>query len=106
MSSSISVSEITKPGKDWPVVMRKGHGEARVYRSESTRGYVTFFCCWYDEGKRRRVGLSSPELAMQMARQKAAELSDGSGSMVKIPLKHLLKLQAIMKQLNSRLPND
>ncbi len=106
MSPLISVSETTKPGQNWPVIMRKGLGEARVYRSESARGYVTFFCCWYEEGKRKRVGLSSPELAKQMARQKAAELSDGSGSMVKIPLKHLLKLQTIVKQLNSRLPND
>jgi len=106
MSTSISVSEITKPGESWPVIMRKGHGEARVYRSESARGYVTFFCCWYEEGKRKRVGLSSPELAKQMARQKASELSDGSARLVKVPLKDLLQVEALLSKLNLRIPRD
>jgi len=90
----------------WPFVVRKGHGEVRVYRSISSRGYETFFVCWREAGIRKRIGISSPELAKQKARQIVAELSDGSARLIKVPLKELLQLEALVERLNKRIPHD
>ena len=89
----------------WPFIVRNGHGEVRVYRSESSRGYETYFVCWREGGVRKRVGISSPELAKQKARQIASQLSDGSGRLVKVPLIHLLQLESLVGKLNNRIPN-
>jgi len=106
MNSSNFPHQPTHQADSWPFVVRKGHGEVRVYRSTSRRGYQTFFICWREAGIRKRIGISSPELAKQKARQIAAELSDGSARLVKVPLKHLLELEALVDRLSGRIPHD
>lgn len=106
MNSSSSPQQSIHQADPWPFVIRKGHGEVRVYRSTSSRGYQTFFICWREAGIRKRIGMSSPELAKQKARQIAADLSDGSTRLVKVPLKHLLELEALADRLSGRIPND
>lgn len=105
MNSSSSPQQSTHQADPWPFIVRNGHGEVRVYRSTSSRGYQTFFVCWHEAGIRKRIGISSPELAKQKARQIAAELSDGSARLVKVPLKELLQLEALVEKLNRRIPN-
>lgn len=90
----------------WPYIVRQGHGEVRVYRSQSSRGYETYFICWREGGVRKRIGISSPELAKQRARQIATKLSDGSARLVKVPLKHLMELEALVERLSGRILND
>ena len=98
--------ENPSPSNSWPFIVRQGHGECRVYKSVSRRGYETYFICWRDAGIRKRIGTSSPELAKQKARQIAAELSDGSARLVKVPLKDLLQVEALLSKLNLRIPRD
>ena len=93
-------------GQPWPFIVRNRHGEVRVYRSQSSRGYETYFVCWREGGVRKRVGMSSPELAKQRARQIAAKLSDGSARLVKVPLNHLLELEDLVERISGRIPND
>lgn len=106
MNSTNFPHQPTHEADSWPFVVRKGHGEVRVYRSISSRGYETFFVCWREAGIRKRIGISSPELAKQKARQIAADLSDGSARIVKVPLKHLLELEALVDKLSGRIPHD
>ena len=93
-------------GQPWPFIVRDRHGEVRVYRSQSSRGYKTYFVCWREGGVRKRIGMSSPELAKKRARQIATKLSDGSARLIKVPIKHLMELEALVERLSGRIPND
>jgi len=106
MNSTNLPQHSPQQGQSWPFIVRNGHGEVRVYRSQSSRGYETYFVCWREGGVRKRIGMSSPELAKQRARQIATKLSDGSARLVKVPLKHLMELEALVERLSDRIPND
>ena len=106
MSTSNPLHKLPDPTKPWPFIVRNGHGEVRVYHSISARGYETYFVCWREGCVRKRFGISSPELARQKAREIAARLSDGSARLVKVSLKHLLQLEALVEELRNRIPND
>lgn len=106
MSTSNPLHKLPDPTKPWPFIVRNGHGEVRVYHSISARGYETYFVCWREGCVRKRFGISSPELAKQKAREIAAKLSDGSARLVKVSLKHLLQLEALVEELRNRIPND
>ena len=104
MNSTNLPQHSPQQGQPWPLIVRNGHGEVRVYHSISSRGYETYFVCWREGGVRKRIGMSSPELAKRKARQIASQLSDGSGRLVKVPLKHLLQLESLVGKLNNRIP--
>jgi len=104
MNSTNLPQHSPQQGQPWPLIVRNGHGEVRVYHSISSRGYETYFVCWREGGIRKRIGMSSPELAKRKARQIASQLSDGSGRLVKVPLKHLLQLESLVGKLNNRIP--
>ena len=106
MSTSNPLHKLPDPTKPWPFIVRNGHGEVRVYHSISARGYETYFVCWREGCVRKRFGISSPELAKQKAREIAAKLSDGSARLVKVSIKHLLQLEALVEKLRNRIPND
>ena len=58
--------------------------------------------CYYLNGQRIRKGFASPELAKREARVVAKSLSNGWGSIVKIPLdryKNLLKSERRLKEV-------
>jgi hypothetical protein len=106
MNPSDSPNQPERQTKPWPLVIRNGHALVRIYRCVSNRGYETYFVCWREAGIRKRIGISSPEIAKQKARQIAAELSDGSARLIKVPIKYLLELEALVNRLSGRIPND
>lgn len=104
MNSTNLPQHSPQQGQPWPLIVRNGHGEVRVYHSISSRGYETYFVCWREGGVRKRIGMSSPELAKRKARKIASQLSDGSGRLVKVSLKHLLQLESLVGKLNNKIP--
>jgi hypothetical protein len=88
--------------KNWPLIIRDAHGVVKIYKCLNNRDYTTYMMCYYLNGQRIRKGFASPELAKREARVVAKSLSNGWGSIVKIPLdryKGLLKSESKLKEV-------
>ena len=91
-----------KESTDWPLIIRDAHGVVKIYKCLNNRDYTTYMMCYYLNGQRIRKGFASPELAKREARVVAKSLSNGWGSIVKIPLdryKSLLKSERRLKEV-------
>jgi hypothetical protein len=91
-----------KESTDWPLIIRDAHGVVKIYKCLNNRDYTTYMMCYYLNGQRIRKGFASPELAKREARVVAKSLSNGWGSIVKIPLdryKSLLKSESKLKEV-------
>jgi hypothetical protein len=91
-----------KESTDWPLIIRNAHGVVKIYKCLNNRDYTTYMMCYYLNGQRIRKGFASPELAKREARVVAKSLSNGWGSIVKIPLdryKSLLKSESKLKEV-------